>query len=82
MDAWITARTYTVIAPGTKPPSVLRERKHRDDRLSVVRVQALQSAAARLSVRSRQQISKVLYNERRELVFAQFVYSFARGLPA
>jgi len=31
---------------------------------------------------SRQQVSKILHDERRELAFAQFVYPFARGLAA
>jgi hypothetical protein len=35
-----------------------------------------------LSNCSRQQISKILHDERRELVFAQFVYPFAHGLAS
>ena len=47
-----------------------------------VREPGLQRERVGLSDCSHQQVSKVLDDKRRELVFAQFVYLFARGLAA
>jgi hypothetical protein len=47
-----------------------------------VRESGLQRERVGLSDCSHQQVPKVLDDKRRELVFAQFVYLFARGLAA
>ena len=47
-----------------------------------VREPGLQRELVGLSDCSHQQVSKILHNERRELVFAQFVYLFTRSLAA
>ena len=47
-----------------------------------VREPGLQGERVGLSDCSREQVSKILHDERRELVFAQFVYLFARSLAA
>ena len=47
-----------------------------------VREPGLQRERVGLSDCSREQVSKILHDKRRELVFAQFVYLFARSLAA